>query len=83
MVQAMGFAMRSRGRDPSTSSIATPVMRDGAVAATVGLTFFSRVVSRAEMEGLGATLQATAQAISGRLFTLEAEVKAAVPWSNQ
>jgi IclR family transcriptional regulator, mhp operon transcriptional activator len=79
MVQTMGFAMRSRGRDPATNTIATPVVHAGAVVATVGLTFFSRVVTRAEMEDLGGRLRATAAGICESLQALGGGDGNAVP----
>jgi len=39
-----GYAIRTRGRDPTTNSIAVPIFEHGHVVATLGMTYFSRVL---------------------------------------
>ena len=63
-----GYAIRLSACDPFTQTIAVPVMLGpGRVAATLGTTFFRRVVTDARRDALGAALIQAAAAASARL----------------
>jgi len=57
-----GYAIRPRGIDPSTSSIAVPILiAPGRVVATLGMTFFRRALRQAQVTTYAETLRDTAR----------------------
>ena len=66
-IRARGYATRSLGNDPTTNSIAVPVIAQGRVAATIGLTFFARSLDQAAIAALADELCGAASAIGHRL----------------
>lgn len=60
--RARGYAIRPRNFDPTTSTIAVPIMiSPGRVAATIGMTFFRRSLRPAQVAGYASILKATAK----------------------
>ena len=66
-VGQVGFATRSLGRDPLTNSLAVPVFHMGYVIATLGITFFSRVVGPTKLQALAKVLKAASAEIAGKI----------------
>lgn len=63
-----GYAVRPREIDPSTSTIAVPVLiAPGRVVATMGMTFFRRALRQAQLATYAELLRETAQRASGEL----------------
>jgi len=68
-----GFALRRAQVDVNTGTIAVPVLgHRGAVLATLGMTFFHRVVSDSQTEALAKFLQAAAAIAATRLTRCDA-----------
>jgi IclR family mhp operon transcriptional activator len=82
-VETRGFAMRTPGKDRTTNSLATPIRHHNRVVATVGLTFFSRAVSSAQIEELGVQLLHTAAIIQDDLYQLMEPAGHAQPCANE
>ncbi|MBA2933969.1 helix-turn-helix domain-containing protein [Sphingomonas sp. CGMCC 1.13654] len=51
-----GYAIRTLGRDPTTNSIAVPIFEQGHVVATLGITFFARVLGPAAVRRMAQLL---------------------------
>jgi len=67
-IRKKGYAERVVGIKPQTSTLAVPVMFNGEVRASLGVTYFSSVMSRKEAaERLAPSLIATAQKIGQNL----------------
>jgi IclR family mhp operon transcriptional activator len=66
-VHEAGYAMRSFGRDPTTNSIAVPIIEQNRVVATLGMTFFVRSLSAASVAEMGARLRRAADQIAAHL----------------
>ena len=76
-----GYAMRPREFDPSTSTIAVPIMiAPGRVVATIGMTFFRRSLKPAQVEGFAEILKKTGARASAELVeALDIHVVDGVP----
>jgi IclR family mhp operon transcriptional activator len=82
-----GYAIRAPEVDPSTRTIAVPIMIEpGRVVATLGMTFFKSVVRETQVVTFAATLKGAAAAASDRLreeMNLRAPVSFPTPASKR
>lgn len=62
-----GYAVRSYGRNPSTNSIAVPILDNGTIIATVGLTYFVRALDAHQVQVMAAHLRSAAYRIEESL----------------
>jgi IclR family mhp operon transcriptional activator len=70
--QEQGFATRDPRMEPRNSgTIAVPIMRGDRVAATIGLTYFRKAVSKEDASLYVAALQRTAVAVEQQIVSLE------------
>lgn len=68
--RARGYAIRPRNIDPSTSTIAVPIMiAPGRVVATIGMTFFRRSLRPPQVAGYATILKAVAAEAAEELRT--------------
>ena len=67
IIRDQGYATRSFGRDPSTNTIAAPIIADGELVATLGVTFFPKSLDRAGVLTLSAHLTGAAREAGRRL----------------
>src|SRR5690606_33396190 len=67
-----GYAMRDPITEPQNSgTIAVPIMVNNRVAATIGITYFRRGVTDAQLERYGHALRRTANAIAGQIASID------------
>lgn len=77
-----GYALRPSTADPSTRSLAVPILLEpGRVVATLGVTFFTRSVNAARMAELAAALRTTAETAAFNLAAALAAYRPAPPAS--
>lgn len=64
LIRRKGYSQRSYGRDPSTSTIAAPILINNEIVASMGLTFFVKSLKAQQIDSLAEKLKRAASKIS-------------------